>query len=126
MLSRNTLIPSLYHAPQPTHSLFLPLAFPSIGAYNLCKTKGPSPNDGQLDHLLLPMQLETGAQGVLVRSYCCSSYRVTEAFSFLGTFFSSPIGGPVFYPVEYCEHLLLCLPGTGIASQDTAISGSCQ
>jgi hypothetical protein len=28
-------------APLPTHSHFLALAFPCIGAYKVCKTKGP-------------------------------------------------------------------------------------
>jgi hypothetical protein len=32
----------------------------------------------------------------------------------------------VFHPIAHCEHPLLCLPGTGIASQETAISGSFQ
>jgi hypothetical protein len=32
----------------------------------------------------------------------------------------------VFHPIDDCEHLLLHLPGTGIASQETAISGSYQ
>jgi hypothetical protein len=32
----------------------------------------------------------------------------------------------VFHPIAGCEHPLLCLPGTGIASQETAISGSFQ
>jgi hypothetical protein len=69
------------------------------------------------------MQLETRALGVLVSSYCCSTYRVADPFSSLGTFSSSSIGGPVFYPIANCEHPLLCLPGPGIASQETAISG---
>ena len=85
-----------------------------------------SPNDGQLGHLLLHMQLETQALGVLVSSYCCSTYRVADPFSSLGTFSSSSIGGPVFYPIDDCEHPLLYLPGTGIASEETAISGSFQ
>jgi hypothetical protein len=75
---------------------------------------------------LLHMQLETGAQGVLVSSYCCSSYRATDPFSSLGTFSSSSIGGHVFHPIDDCEHPLLYLPGTGIASLESAISGSCQ
>jgi hypothetical protein len=37
-----------------------------------------------------------------------------------------PLGGPVFHPIDDCEHPLLCLPGSGIASQETAISGSFQ
>jgi hypothetical protein len=32
----------------------------------------------------------------------------------------------VFHPIADCEPPLLYLPGTGIASQETAISGSCQ
>jgi hypothetical protein len=69
------------------------------------------------------MQLETRAQGVLVSSDCCSSYRVTDPFNFLGTFSSSSIGGPVFHPIDDCQNPPLYLPGTGIASQETAISG---
>jgi hypothetical protein len=62
----------------------------------------------------------------MVSSYCCSSYRVADPFSSLGTLYSSFIGGPVFHLVDDCEHPLLYLPGTGITSQETAISGSCQ
>jgi hypothetical protein len=66
------------------------------------------------------------SSGVLVSSYCCSSYSFSDSFSSLGTFSSSPIVGPVFHPIDDCEHPLLYLPGSGIASQETAISGSCQ
>jgi hypothetical protein len=100
-------------APQPTHFCFLALAFHCTGAYNL-------------GHPLLHMQLETQALGVLVSSYCCSSYRVADPFSSLGIFSSSFIGGHVFHPIDDCEHSLLYLSGTGIASQERAISGSCQ
>jgi hypothetical protein len=72
------------------------------------------------------MQLETQALGVLVSSYCCSTYRVADHFSSLDTFSSSSIGGPMFYPIDDCEHPLLYLPGTGLASHETAISGSFQ
>ena len=41
-------------------------------------------------------------------------------------FSSSYIGGPVFHPIDDCEHPLLYLPGTGKASQETAISESFQ
>ena len=60
------------------------------------------PNDGRLGHLLIHMQLESRALGVQVSSYCCSTYRVADTFSSLGTFFSSSIGGPVFHPID--EH----------------------
>ena len=72
------------------------------------------------------MQLETHALGLLVSSFCCSTYRDADPFSSLGTFSSSSIGGPVFHPIADCEHPLLCLPGPSIASQETAISGSFQ
>jgi hypothetical protein len=32
----------------------------------------------------------------------------------------------VFHPIDDCEHPLLYLPGTGIASYETAITGSLQ
>jgi hypothetical protein len=44
----------------------------------------------------------------------------------LVTFSSSLIRSPVFHPIDDYEHPLLYLPGTGIASQERAISGSCQ
>ena len=44
----------------------------------------------------------------------------------MGTFSSSFIGDPVLHPMDDCEHPLLYLPGTGRASQETALSGSCQ
>jgi hypothetical protein len=120
-----TLPPMLPYPPTPTS---WPWCFPCTGAYEVCKTKGPlfPVMADWLGHLLLHMQLETRAPGVLVSSYFCFTYRVADPFSSLGTFFSSSIGGPVFNPIADCEHLLLCLPGTGIASQETAISGSFQ
>ena len=72
------------------------------------------------------MQLEKQAVGVLVSSYCCSIYRVADPFISLGTFSSSSTGGPVLHPIADYEHPLLCLPGTGIASQEISISGSFQ
>jgi hypothetical protein len=66
------------------------------------------------------------SSGVLVSSYCCSTYRVAVPFSSLGAFSSSSIGSPVIHPIADCEHPLLCLLGAGIVSQETAISGSFQ
>jgi hypothetical protein len=67
---------------------------------------------------------DTSSRGVLVSSYCCSTYRIADPFSSFGPFFSSFIGGPVIHPIADCEHPLLCLLGPGIVSQETAISGS--
>jgi hypothetical protein len=82
--------------------------------------------DGQLGHLMIHMQLETRALGVLGSSYCCSTYRVVDPFSSLGTYSSSSIGGPVIHSIADFEHPLMCLLGPSIASQETAISGSFQ
>jgi hypothetical protein len=71
------------------------------------------------------MQLETQALGVLVSSYCCSTYRIAEPFSSLGAVSSFSIGDPVFH-LYNCEHPLLYLPGTGITSYKTAITESLQ
>ena len=119
--------PIHFHHPalQPTHSCCLVLAFP-CGAYELHKTRASPTINEQLGHPVLHIQLETQLWGVLVSSYCCSSYRVADPFSSLGTFSSSFIRGPVFHPIDDCEHPLLYLPGTGIASQEIVISGSCQ
>ena len=121
--------PILYYMPcSPTRPL--PLLRPGVTLYWGIKCsqdqRASLPNNGRLGHLLLHMQLETPALGVLVSSYCCSTYMVADPFSSLGTFSSSPIGGPVFHPIDDCEHPLLYLPDTGIASQETAMSGSCQ
>jgi hypothetical protein len=36
------------------------------------------------------------------------------------------VNSPVFHPIDDCEYPLLYLPGTGIASHETAILGSLQ
>jgi hypothetical protein len=71
------------------------------------------------------MQLETRAPGVLVSSYC-STYRIADPFSSLGTFSSSSIGGPVIHSIADYEHPLMYLLGPSIVSQETAVSGSFQ
>jgi hypothetical protein len=75
-----------------------------------------------LGHLLLHVKLEIQALAVLVSSYCCSTYRFADPFSSLATFSSSSIVGPVFNLIDDCRHPLLYLPGTGLASQETAKS----
>ena len=110
----------LSNAPTPTS---WPWHSPVLGHIIFARPRTSLPNDGLLGHLLLHMQLETQAQGVLVSSYCGSSNRVTDPFSSLGTFSISSTKGPVFHLVDNSKHPLLYLPGTGITSP---ISGSCQ
>jgi hypothetical protein len=69
---------------------------------------------------------DTSSLGVLLTSYCCSTYRAADPFSSLGTFSSSSIGGPVIHPIANCKCPLMCLLGPRIVSQETAISGSFQ
>jgi hypothetical protein len=54
------------------------------------------------------MQLETGALGVLVSSYSCSSYRSVEPFSSLGTFSTSFIEDPVLHPMTVSINFCIC------------------
>ena len=48
--------------------------------------------------------LVPGSSGVLVSSYCCSSYGAANPFNSLGPFSSSFIGDPVLSPMIGCEH----------------------
>ena len=57
---------------------------------------------------------------------CNGAYRVADPFSSLGAFSSFSIWGPVIHCIDDCDHLLLYLPGTGIASYKTAISKTLQ
>jgi hypothetical protein len=124
MLSWKFPIPSICPAPLPTHPRFLALVFPCTGTYDLRKTKGLSSHWWQTSPSSATYATrDTAGGGVLVSSYCCSSYRAADPFSSLGAFSSSSIGGPVFHPIDDCEHPLLCLPSTGLVSHKTAISG---
>jgi hypothetical protein len=93
MTSRKFLIPSPPPC-SPTHSLpfLIPGVFPELGHISLQDQGASLPNDGRLVHLLLHMQLETRALGLLFSSYCCSTNRVADHFNSLGTFSSSSIG----------------------------------
>jgi hypothetical protein len=95
-----TLLP---YSPTPTS---WPWHSPVLGHIKFARQRASLPNYGRLGHLLLHMQLETRALGVLVSSYCCSTYRVADPFSSLGTFSSFSTGGPVFHPIADCSFLL--------------------
>jgi hypothetical protein len=114
-------LPLLANPPTPAS---WPWHCPILGHIIFTRPRASPPIDGRLSHRLIHMQLETRALGLLVSSYCCSSHRVADPFSFLGTFSST--GYPILHLIDDCEHPLLYLPGTGIVSQETVISGSCQ
>jgi hypothetical protein len=116
----STLLPK-----QPTPDSWL-WHSPVLGHIIFTRPRACHPIDRPLGHPLLHMQLEAQLWWVLVSSYCCSFYKFADPFSSLGTFSSSFIRGPVFHTIDDCEHPLLYLPGTGIASQERAISGFCQ
>jgi hypothetical protein len=127
MLSPKPPIPSAPTLlPNPPTPASWPQHSPILGHIIFARPRASPPIDVRLGHPLLHMQLETHFWGVLVSSHCCSSYRVADPFSSLGTFSSSFIRGSVFHPIDDCAHPLLYLPGTGIASKERAISGSCQ
>ena len=67
-----------------------------------------------------------GALGVLVSSYCSSSYGAANPFSSLDTFSSSFIGDPVLSPMVGFEDPPLYLSDIGEAALKTAITGFCQ
>jgi hypothetical protein len=103
----------LWHSPVLGHMIFIiPRASPPI--------------DGQLGHPLLHMQLEIQLWEAVVSSHRCSSHRVADSFSSLGTFSSSFIRGPVFHPIDDCEYPLLYLPGIGVDLQERTLSRSCK
>jgi hypothetical protein len=124
MLSRKFPIPSPALLPYPPTPASWPWHSPVLGHIKFAIPRGIVilPGDGQLGHLLLHKQLETRALGVLVSSHCCSIYRVADPFSSLVALSSFSIGGPVFHLIDDCEHPLLYLPGTGIASYETPIT----
>jgi hypothetical protein len=122
MLSRKSPVPFPCPVPfpSPPSPTSWPWHSPVLGHIIFIKSRASPPNDGQLGHLLLHMQLETRALGVLDSTYICSSCMVADPFSSLGTFSSSFIGGPVFHPIDDGEHPFLYLPGTHIVSLETA------
>jgi hypothetical protein len=83
---------TLQPLPYPPTPTSWPWYSPVLRHIKFARPMGLSPNDGQLGHLLIDMQLETLAPGVLVSSYCCSTYRVADPFSYLGTFLAPPLG----------------------------------
>jgi hypothetical protein len=126
----------------PTHSCLTALVFTYTGALNLHRTKGlPSHwchkailcyicnwSHGSLHVYSLVGGLVPGSSGGggLVGWYCCSSYGVANPLSSFIFSPNSSIGVLVLSSMISCKHRHLYWSGSGRASQETAISGSCQ
>jgi hypothetical protein len=67
-----SLYPLLALLPNPPTPTSWPWRSPVLEHIIFERPRASPPNDDLLGHLLLHMQLETRAQGVLVSSYCCS------------------------------------------------------
>ena len=97
-------LPLLLKPPSPAS---WPWHSPILGHIIFTRPRASPPIDGRLGHFLIHMQLEAQLWEVRVSSYCCSTYRLADPSSSLGTFSSSSTGGPVFHPIDDCEHPLL-------------------
>jgi hypothetical protein len=67
-----------------------------------------------------------GSSGGLIHWYCCSSDGVVNTLSSFSPFSNSPVGDPMHSPMVGCDHAHLYLSGSYRASQETAVSDSCQ
>ena len=107
--SKSLLYPPPALLPNPPTPTSWPWHSPVLGHMIFERPRASPPIDGWLGHPLLHMQYTDTALGggVLISSYRCSSYRVADPFSSLGTFSSSFIRGPVFHLIDDCEHPLL-------------------
>ena len=126
MLSWRSPYPSRALLPYPPTPTSWPWRSPVLGHIKFASPMGLSFQRWPTRPSFDTYEAKDKSSRVLVSSYCCSTYRVADPFSSLGAFSSFSIGGPVFHLIDDCEHPLLYLPGTGIASQETAISGSFQ
>jgi hypothetical protein len=115
MLSQKSPIPSspLPYPPTPT---FSPWRSPVLGHIKFAGPMGLSfqwwPARPSFDTYAARVK----SSGVLVSSYCCSTYSVADPFSSLGMFSGSSTGGPVIHPIADCAHPLMCLLGPSVVS----------
>ena len=86
------LYPSPALLPNPPTPTSWPWHSPLLGHMIFPRQRASHTIDSWLGHPLLHMQLKTEFYGVLVSSYCCSTYRVADTFSSLGIFSRSFFG----------------------------------
>jgi hypothetical protein len=95
------------------------------------------PIDARQGHPLLHMQLESWVPPCVLFDWWFSPWElwggligsscgVATPFSSFSPFSNSFIGSPMFSPMVGCKHPHLYWLGSGRASQETAIAGSCQ
>jgi hypothetical protein len=107
------------HSPPPHIPIFWPWRSPVLGHIKFAWPMGLSFHWWPIRLSFDIYAARVKSSGVLLSSYCCSTYRVADPFSSLGTFSSSSIGGPVIHPIVDCEHPLLCLLGPGVVTRDS-------
>jgi len=125
----------LTHSPTPSHSL--PGHSPKLGHRAFTGPRASPPTDAWQGCPLLHMQLESWVNpcvlfgGLVPRSSGRSGWLILLFFlwgckplQLLQSFLS--IGDPVLSPMVGCKHPRLYLSGSGRASRETAIVGSCQ
>jgi hypothetical protein len=119
MLSQKSPIPQplLSYLPIPTS---WPWSSPVLGHIKFARPRGLSSQWWPTRPSSATYAARDMSSGVLVSSYCCSTYRIADPFSSLGTFSSSSIGGPVFHPIANCEHPFLCLSFNKVSLMNVA------
>jgi hypothetical protein len=124
MLSPKSPILSPCPAPQPTPDSWL-WHSPVLGHVIFPRPTASPPTDGQL-LCYIRNQRHSSSGYWLVHIVVPPIEVQTSLAPWVLSLSSSFIRGPVFHPIDDCEHPLLYLPATGTASQERAISGSCQ
>jgi hypothetical protein len=139
-----SLLPLLLRGCSPTYPptpASPPWHSPILGHRAFTEPKALLPIDAWHSHPLLHMRLEPWVPpcillgwwfspwelwGSLVGWYCCSSYGVANPFSSFSPFSNSFIGDPMLSPMVVYENPPLYLSVSDRASQETALSDSCQ
>jgi hypothetical protein len=101
---KSPLYPHPALLPYPLTPTSWPWHFPVLGHIKFARSRGLSSQWWPTRPSSATYAARDMSSVGMVSSYCCSTYRVADPFSSLGTFSSSSIGGPVFHPIDDCEH----------------------
>jgi hypothetical protein len=122
--SERPLYPSPTLRPNPPTPASWPWHSPVLGHMIFTRPKASPPIDGRLGHPLLHMQLETQLLGYWLVHILVPPIGLQTPLAPWVLCLAPSLGA--LCSIQDCKHPLLYLPGTGIASQEKAISGSCQ